>query len=119
MNWLRNKIDNWLGLTSMRCELNQTSNTLKRMEQTWEYATTEIQDVSIRGNTRIVIASNLGQGYCRTYELKMGDVRELMDFCEMLRHREVSSQTPFINAEFELQDRLRHDRRSRGMPSFR
>lgn len=114
--YCKTKIRRWLGIPSLEADLWRIKTTFNRLEETWQKATAEIQDVSIKGNTRIVVASNLGNGYCRTYELKMSNLKEVVDFCEMLARREVSCQQPYIDAPYDIREFLNEERSRRGLP---
>ena len=124
--WLKNKLRRWLGveenssrITDYYYDVSHIKSNYSRMIQTCEQATAEIQDHSFQGNTRIVVASNLGQGFCKWYEFRFKDVRELTDFCEMLAYREISSQQPYIDAHRDAYGMLDEERGRRGLPKRR
>ena len=116
-------ISKWLDVDHLKTELSRTRMELQtvkeryaRMEKTWSDATAEIQDISTRhDDTRIVVASKLGRGFCRFYELKFNSITELNDFCEVLARREVSSSRPMIDAPFDLNNMNDRDRKKRGL----
>jgi hypothetical protein len=107
MEFIKRKIDLWLGITALRNEVAELNNQLfiankryARMESTWEQATKEIVDVGLReGNTSVVVASNLGSGVCRWYSLNFKDIKELNDFRAMLVMNDVRSNQPFIDCD--------------------
>lgn len=102
MRWIKNL----LGISHLETELNHLRMELhtvqqryKRMEKTWQQATLEITDLNLKqGNTRVVVASNLGQGFSKWYELNFDSVVEFVAFCDMLKDSQVSSYRPFIDA---------------------
>ncbi len=106
---IKNKIKRWLGISKNESQIldclnkiSESNNRYQRMEKTWQDATAEIQDISptFNGNTRIVVATNLRGGFSKWYEFKFKDRRELMDFCEMLKEKEISCQNPYIDAPY-------------------
>ncbi len=124
MDWLKRKIRKWLGVSQLDenaavqfIRVSEIEGRYKRMEETWSKATAEIDDVALRhgSNTRIVIASNIGQGFCRWYSLKFDDVESLNDFCQMLQERHVPASDPFIDASMEMRQEITMDRRKRKM----
>jgi len=68
-NKIRNTLSVFLGLPQIIKSVSDISDRYSRMEKTWQMATTEIQDIGFRGNTKIIIASNLGKSFCKVYDL--------------------------------------------------
>jgi hypothetical protein len=116
---LRNIIRNWLGFAAVESDLWQIKSRYERMEQTWQQATAELQDFDARGNTRIVVASNLGRGFSKWYDFRFKNHQELVDFCEMLAHREVSSQRPYIDGPYDYEPMINDMRSRKGLPITR
>lgn len=121
--WLKNKIRNWLGIsalegryTDLEYKFLAVNARYERMERTWEHATAELTDLHVRGgNTRVVVASNLGHGFSKWSEMEFRNVRELNDFCENINSMQVRSFHPHIDAQRDIKMEITEDRRKRGV----
>lgn len=112
---IRGKLRSFLGLNELELRVETVSSRYKRMESTWEKATAEIQDLSLKGNTRIVIASNIGQGFCHFYDLRFDNYRDVIEFSKNIESMQVRSQTPYIDAPYGYMDTIDGMRRDMRM----
>lgn len=113
----------WLGIDDIcvrqmedHAKLLKLQRTFSKLEDAWARATAEVQDIGFKGDkTRIVVASNLGQGFCKWYELDFRSYKELQDFCSMLNDRQVMSKSPIIDAQGSYYPFIDDDRHKRGL----
>jgi len=114
-NKIRNTLSVFLGLPQIIKSVSDISDRYSRMEKTWQMATTEIQDIGFRGNTKIIIASNLGKSFCKVYDLEFKHYGEVIDFSKRLQNMQVEAEAPYIDAPHDYYSDIDGMRRGAGL----